>query len=271
MSRLRDLQCGVGKAVLGRDEESIVAAIVDDGLHPTQRLDIYRNHYNTSLAEALKATFPVVCRVLDPRFFAYAANEFVKVSPPRQVCLFEYGEGFPEFIAAFPPCVHLAYIGDTARLEWLINASLHSPALPAIDSKDLAHLDAGDYPRLIFALQPSLRLIESRWPIDRIWHLNRPGAEGDGAVNLDAGGCRLEIRQLGDDVVIRSLEAGEFALRTELAKGRSLDEAVASALAQDSLFDMAHGLRRLFAERLVTGFTLAPNPGAAASEPAIKP
>ena len=271
MSRLRDLQCGVGKAVLGSDEDSIVAAIMGDGLHPAQRLGVYRNHYNASLADALKATFPVVCRVLDPRFFAYAASEFIKVSPPRQVCLFEYGEGFPEFLAAFPPCAHLAYIGDTARLEWLINASLHSPSLPPVDSKDLAHLEAGDYPRLIFALQPSLRLIESPWPVDRIWHCNKPEAQGDGAVDLDAGGCKLEIRQLGDDVVFRPLEAGEFALRSELAKGHRLDEAVASALASDPLFDTAHGLRRLFAEGLVTGFTLAPNPGAAASEPAKQP
>ncbi len=271
MSRLRDLQCGVGKAVLGSDEDSIVAAIAGDGLAPAQRLSIYRNHYNTSLAEALKATFPVVCRILDPRFFAYAASEFIKVSPPRRACLFEYGEGFPEFIAAFPPCAHLSYIGDTARLEWLINAALHSPALAPIDSRDLAHLGASDYPRLIFALQPSLRLIESPWPVDRIWHRNKPDAEGDGAVDLGAGGCRLEIRQLGEDVVFRSLEAGDFALRCELAKGRSLDEAVASALARDPLFDTAHGLRRLFAEGLVTGFALAPNPGAAASKPAGQP
>ena len=107
-----------------------------------------------------------------------------------------------------------------------------------------------------------MRFIESRWPIDRIWHENKPGAEGDGAVDLGAGGCRLEIRQLGDDVVFRSFESGEFALRSELLKGHTLDAAVANALASDPLFDTAHGLRRLFAEGLVTGFTLAPNPGA---------
>ena len=270
-SRLHDLQCGVGQAVLGRDAESIVAAIVGDGLEPAQRLNIYRNHYNTSLGEALKATFPVTCRVLDPRFFAYAASEFIKISPPRQVCLFEYGEEFPDFIAAFPPCAHLSYIGDAARLEWLINVALHSPALPAIDIKDLAHLDSADYPQLVFALQPSLRLIESPWPIDRIWHQNKPGSESDGAVDLDAGGCRLEIRQLGEDVVFRSLEPGEFVLRSELAKGRTLDSAVAAALAGDPLYDTAHGLRRLFAEGLVTGFTLAPKSGEAESVLAKEP
>jgi hypothetical protein len=256
MSRLRDLQSGMGKAVLGRDAEPIMAAIVADGLEPAQRLSIYRNHYNASLSEVLKATFPVTCRVLDPRFFAYAASEFIKVSPPRQVCLFEYGEGFPDFIAAFPPCAHLTYIGDAARLEWLINAALHSPALPAIDRKDLTHLDSADYPQLVFALQPSLRFIGSPWPIDRIWHQNKPGSESDGAVDLDVGGCRLEIRQLGEDVVVRSLEPGEFALRAGLANGGSLESAVDAALSCDSRFDTVDGLRRIFAEGLVIGHSI---------------
>ena len=254
MSRLRDLQRGMGQAVLGRDENAIVAAILGDGLDPAQRLGIYRNHYISSLTEALKATFPVTCRLLDPRFFAYAASEFIKQSPPRQVCLFEYGEGLPGFLAAFPPCAHLKYIGDVARLEWLINSALHSPGLPAIEGKDLAHLDVANYPQLVLALQPSLRLIESPWPIECIWHQNKPGVEGEGAIDLDAGGCRLEIRQLGDDVVFRQLEAGEFALRSELAKGGSLEGAIEVALAGDPQFNAADGLRRLFAEGLVVGF-----------------
>src|ERR1700674_3627453 len=175
MSKLRDLQCGVGRAVLCNDETWIVSAIMGDGLDPAARLNIYRNHYNSSLGEALKATFPVVCRLVDERFFAYAASEYIKVSPPRQVCLFEYGESFPDFLAAFPACAALTYLADVARLEWLINAALHAPAQAPIEASDLGYLDSTDYPRLVFAFQSSLRLIDSAWPIDRIWHLNRPG------------------------------------------------------------------------------------------------
>ena len=257
MSKLRDLQCGVGRAVLGQDETSIVSAIMGDRLDPAARLNIYRNHYNSSLGEALKATFPVVCRLVDERFFAYAASEYIKVSPPRQVCLFEYGESFPDFLAAFPACAALTYLADVARLEWLINAALHAPAQAPIEASDLGYLDSTGYPRLVFAFQPSLRLIDSAWPINRIWHLNRPGAGEEATIDLTAGGCRLEIRQLGEDVVFRPLESGEFALRAALAKGRTLEGAVEAALAQDPMFDTALALRRLFAEGLVIGFTLA--------------
>jgi Putative DNA-binding domain len=263
MSKLRELQCGIGHAILGQDEASIIAAIMGDGLDPAARLNIYRNHYNASLGEALMATFPVVCRLVDPRFFGHVASEFIKVSPPRQVCLFEYGEDFPDFLAEFPACASLVYLADVARLEWLINAALHSPAQDPLETSDLAHLDSADYPRLIFAFQPSLRLIESAWPIDRIWHLNRPGAADEGTVDLAAGGCRLEIRQLGEDVIFHGLEIGDFALRTALASGRALEAAIEAALVCDPAFDPAHGLRRLFAEGLVVGFTLAPSPQAA--------
>ncbi len=259
MSKLRDLQCGVGRAVLGMDEASIVSAIMGDGLDPAARLSIYRNHYNTSLSEALKATYPVVCRLVDERFFAYAASEYIKVSPPRQVCLFEYGDSFPDFLAEFPACASLVYLADVARLEWLINLSLHAPAQPPIEAGELAHLDAADYPRLVFALQPALRLIESAWPIDRIWHLNRPDASEQGMIDLAAGGCHLEIRQLGEDVVFRPLESGEFALRAALAKGGTLEAAVEAALAKDPSFDTTLALRHLFGEGLVIGFTLVPS------------
>jgi hypothetical protein len=260
MYTLRELQCGVSRGVLGKDEDSIVSAIMGDGLDPAARLNIYRNHYNMSLREALKATYPVVCRLVDERFFGYAASEYIKSSPPRQVCLFEYGEGFPDFLAAFPPCANLPYLADVARLEWLINSALHAPAEAPLDVADLGHLEASDYPWLIFALQPAHRLIESAFPIDRIWHLNKPGAMEEGSVDLGAGGCRLEIRQSGEDVVFRPLESGEFALRAALARGRTLEAAVDAALAQDPPFDMAPALRRLFGEGLVIRFAVAQPP-----------
>jgi putative DNA-binding protein len=265
MSKLRDLQCGLGRAILGKDEASIVSAIMGDGLDPAARLNIYRNHYNSSLSEALKAIYPVVCRLVGERFFAYATSEYIKASPPRRVCLFEYGESFPDFLAAFPACASLVYLPDVARLEWLINAALHAPAPAPIEASELGHLDSADYPRLVLAFQPSLRLIESDWPIDRIWHLNRPDALEAGAVDLAVGGCRLEIRQVGEDVVFRPLESGTFALRATLAKGQTLEAAIEAALAQDPIFDTALALRRLFGEGLVIGFTLAPPPNPAQS------
>jgi hypothetical protein len=255
MSKLRDLQCAVGRGILGHDQGSIVEAILGDGLDPAARLQIYASHYRSSLTEALTAIYPVVCRLVDERFFGFAADRYIDSSPPRKPCLFEFGQTFADFLAGFPPCRTLPYLPDVARLEWAINAALHAPAETPLEAGAFAAVASDDYPRLVFRLQPSLRLIASPWPIDLIWRANRPGAEG--SVDLDQGGCRLEIHQLGEEVVFRRLEPAEFDLRGFLAAGRPLEAAIAAVLEYDRLFDPAMALSRLFGEGLVTGYAFA--------------
>jgi len=255
MSALRDLQCGIARGILGHDEASILDAIRGDGIDPAARLQIYRHHYETSLVEALKAIYPTVCRLVDERFFAYAAREFLKASPPRRVCLHEYGEGLADFLARFPPCQGLPYLPDVARLEQKINAVLHAPVEDAMHPDALRHVALGDYPRLHFRLSPALAYLDSRWPIDRIWLANR--SETGEEVDLGQGGCRLEIRQRAEEVVFSRLEAPELELRRVLLAGATLEEASAAALVAEPAFDLAMALRRLLADGLIVGFSLA--------------
>ncbi len=160
MIGLRDLQSAVGRAVLGQEERSLGEWIESDGIAPAARLRIYRHHYETSLAEALRAIYPVVCRLVDARFFAYAAHEYIKSSPPRRACLHEYGADFAEFLAGFPPCHELLYLPDVARLEQQINASLHAPVEAALGAEAFLDVAPGDYSRLVFRLLPSLSYLE---------------------------------------------------------------------------------------------------------------
>ena len=48
-----------------------------------------------------RGDLPVVCRLVDRRFFAYAADPYIRAHPPAGPCLFEYGATFPDFLAAF--------------------------------------------------------------------------------------------------------------------------------------------------------------------------
>jgi hypothetical protein len=89
MSKLHELQCAVARGILGHEQGAVMDAILGDGLDPAARLQIYANHYRSSLTEALKAIYPVVCRLVDERFFAFAADRFIDSAPPRQPCLFE--------------------------------------------------------------------------------------------------------------------------------------------------------------------------------------
>jgi len=252
----RELEHGFTTALLRGTDAAVVAEILGDGLDPADRLAIYRNHVFTTLTEALTSTFPVVVRIVDERFFTYAADRYVREHPPAGPCLFEYGESFPEFLATFPPCRHLEYLPDVARLEWAINQAVHAEDAVALDPRWLAAVPPEEVGRLRLRLHPAMSLLDSPWPLDRIWRANQPEADPDLRVDLSAGGVRLEVRRCGDDVVFRALEPAVYALRRALADGRDLGDAAEAALAAEPDFDLAVALRDLLDETLIVDLTL---------------
>ena len=258
MLGLRELQKDFGRALLGGSADGIAPAVVDDGIAADARLDIYRHHVVASLTAALASTFPVVRRLVDERFFAYAADTFVRSHPPAGPCLYEYGDELPDFLASFPPCRHLVYLADVARLEWALNVAAHADDAPPLPPAALADLDPARVGDLRFDLDPSLTLLQSPWPVETIWRANQaePGAEA--TVDLDAGGTWLQVWRRDDEVVLAPLSEASHAFRRALLEGRTLGAASSAALAVDPAFDLAAELTALLAENLLTGFALSP-------------
>lgn len=256
MPTLREVQAEFRQTLLG-EADAAVETVAGDGLAPEARLRIYRHHVVTTLTEALKTTFPVVCRLVDERFFAYAADRYIARTPPAAPCLFEYGASFPDFLADFPPCCHLEYLPDVARLEWAMNAALHADDAAPLDPATLGAVAPADAGRLLLRFDPSIALLESPWPLDRLWAANQPDGDPAATVDLGAGGVRLEIRRRGDDVVWRSLDPATFAFRQALAGGTPLEGAAGAALAVDTGFDLAAGLLDLLEEEAVVGWALS--------------
>jgi Putative DNA-binding domain len=249
----RELERDFAAALLGGAEESVVAEIEGDGLDPAARLAIYRHHVFTTLTEALEATYPVVVRLVDRRFFAYAADRYVRRYPPAGPCLFEYGESLANFLATFPPSQHLTYLPDVARLEWALNRALHAEDAVTLDPRWLAALPPDGIGRVRLRLHPSVSLLQSPWPIDRIWRANQPGADPDATVSLDQGGACLEVYRLEDDVVFRTVAADTYAFRSALASDLDLQSAVDAARGADPRFDLTDALRELLDDGLVVG------------------
>ena len=165
MPTLRELQAGFRDALLGGDEHAAAAAVRGDGLGAAPRLAVYRHHVFTSLTAALESIYPVVVRLVDARFFGYAADQHIREHPPASPCLSEYGAELGDFLARFEPSRHLAYLPDVARLEWAMNAALHAPDVEPIAPKALRA-------PVTLALHPSVTLLRSPWPLDAIWRAN---------------------------------------------------------------------------------------------------
>ena len=235
-----------------RPRDSFTAEIAGDGLAPGARLAVYRHHVLATLTDALKVTYPLVCRLVDERFFGYVADRYIREHPPAGPCLFEFGDAFAGFIATFA-ARHLAYLPDVARLEWAMNLALHADDTSPIEPVELAAVPPSLVPSLVLRLDPSIALLASPWPIDRIWRANQPGA--DPVVDLAAGAVRLEVRRVGDDVGFRTLDPAAYALRAAVAGGRALADAAAAALAVDPAFDLAGALHALLEDGAIVGMS----------------
>ncbi len=259
MLSLLDVQRGFRAALLGGDSVAVAALIADDGIEAADRLDVHRNNVISSLSSVLKATFPAVCRLVDERFFGFAAHEFIRTHPPRHPSLAEYGDGFGDFLAGFSPCRDLPYLPDVARLEWRLHKSADAPDSARLALHALRDIPAGDTPRLCFALAASYFYLGSRWPIDRIWHANQrdPGDE----INLGSGGAWIEIRRHADAIELRPLPQAIFAFRQRIQAGQTLAEATEGALTCDADFDLNSALVALFADGAVASFFLSVDNG----------
>ena len=251
MSSLSELQAGFRAALLADDERDVAADIMPDRLGVAARLAVYRHHVLTTLTRTLESTFPVVCRLVDRRFFGWLADRFIRAHPPGGPCLFEYGADFPEFVRAFPACAELPWLADVAALEWAMNTALHAPDALPLDPQRLAAIAPSELGQLVLRLDSSVTLLTSRWPVDAIWRANQSGAGETEAVNLDAGPVRLEVRRDGEDVVLRALSPGAFALRQALAGRGTLEAAVDAALEAELSLDVAAELRALLDARIL--------------------
>jgi hypothetical protein len=256
MSMLLELQMRLRRAVLGGDTAEIVAAIQGDGLDPAARVGIYRHHAFATLGDALQGTFPVVCRLVDKRFFAYAAHEYLREHPPHSRCLVEYGADFADFLASFAPCEKLPYLADVARFEWALNIAATVREATPLQAEMLAAVPAQEAAYVALRLQPSLSYFASPWPIDAIWQANKEDEVPP--IGITSGDTSLEIRRAGEAVSWRRLDPGTFEFRTALADGLVLAAAMAAATLKDPAFDLTAALQHVFNDGLAVAFFVSP-------------
>ena len=251
MPDLCEIQQIMRQALLSQ-ERSLLAALIHAPEDVVEaRLDIYRNNIFASLTQVLKDCYPVVCRLVDERFFLYLTDAFIRSHLPQQACLSTYGGQFADFLSEFPACCELAYLPDVARLEWLMHLAVHASDTTPLEPNALRAFAADDTFRLTFQIEPSIGYLASAYPVDRIWLSNQPGADPDMRVSLNDGGVCLEVRRIEDMVGYRQLKPASFTFRAGLARGQWLGEAAAAAMELDPSFDVADALAELFTERSV--------------------
>ena len=239
MLGLRELQLGFAAAVLDGAEGDFDRHVRGAGSSGARRLQVYRNNAALGLTGALEAVYPVVRRVVGEKFFRYAVAQYIAGHPSRSGDLHEFGECFPSFLQSFDPVAELTYLPDVAQMEWVYHQVFHAAGHPPLDLAALARVPAERQGDLRFELHPAARLLESAYPILRIWQVNQDDYAGDSAVDLREGGIKLLIvRRESLEIEFCPLEDGEFDLLRALAGDIDFATACERAMAAHPTFDL---------------------------------
>jgi hypothetical protein len=245
MPGLRELQWGFAAALLDGESGDFARHVRAAGLSGARRLQVYRNNTVLGLTGALKAVYPVVRRLVGEAFFQYAGAQYIARHPSRSGDLHEFGEHLPPFLQSFAPTAELVYLPDVARLEWAYHQVFHAASHPPLDLAALARVPAERQGELHFQPHPAARLLESAFPILRIWQVNQADYAGDLTVDLAEGGVKLLIvRRENLDIEFQPLEDGEFSLLRALAGNGDFATACERALAVQPTLDLPACFRR---------------------------
>jgi Putative DNA-binding domain len=248
MSTLRELQTKLKLFIAEGDARACTDDIVGLPAVAIDRLGIFRNNSLVTHTSVLAAVFPVVRRLVDPRFFAYLAHEFLRHNPPAHPCLSEYGDAFPGFVASFQPLQRMAYLADVAHLEWAISRVATAPALECMSLNEFASRTR-DPALARVRLDSRVRFIASKYPIDLIWQMNQPGGDVD-AVDLQVREFHFEVRA-GRTELLRRVKKTDWIFRSSIAAGDALGVATEATLRLEQSFDLAGAIARLFSDGLV--------------------
>lgn len=268
MNTLHKLQSDFSAAIVDKDnigtKTSVHQSILSKGISGERRLQIYHNNVYISLQDALRAVYPVVCRLVGEEFFRAMANEYIDRHPSHSGNLHDFGSYLASFIEEFEPVSNLVYLSDVARLEWAYHQVFHSADCNTFDIEALEKLKPHLYCHLIFELNPASRLITSPYPILRIWQFNRSTIEGNDTaaeenenISLDEGRDNLLVIRRNLEIAFQRMSPAEFAFLKATEQKSTFQEACDAAVKHDPRCDISQLLLALISSQTIVDFEIA--------------
>ena len=242
---------------LDDEQRRFAAALADPALAPpagsARRFGVHRNNVRAGIAAVLEARFPAVRRLVGDEFFANMAATYTRLEQPGSPILMLYGGGFPAFIDSFEPAADVPYLGDVARLEWLLHEATNAGDATPIGAAELSNVSPDAVAALRLKLHPSLRLFASVFPTLTIWELNTAPGEVTGQKLAGNAEHALLLRP-ALDVEIRRIEPAFHDFCAQLQSGTTLAEAVEAGVSRQNHFDVQQSLAGLITMGAIIGY-----------------
>jgi len=217
----------------------------NDRLTSLERLEIYSRSYWYRLLDSLYEDFPGLRAVLGLRAFERLAKAYLTDRPSASWTLRNLGSRLEKWLRGNPTFAgdRLDLALDMIRLEWAHIEAFDEKDERVLGPEDLLELGPG----LRIGLQPHIRLVELRYPVDDLRvKVNAASEEHGTASNAKlkrtAGGLVrrihsmppehifLAVHRLDFMVYYRRLDAEEFRLLAALGKGLPVGKATEAVL-----------------------------------------
>lgn len=216
-----------------------------------ERLEIYNRQYWFRVLSALSEDFPGLRAVLGERRFDAMAKAYLIANPSRSFTLRNLSGRMEPWLRKNPKWAgakqNLAL--DIVRLEWADIEAFDGKAEAALRPEDLASA-AG--PRMKLTIQPYVRLLSFRYPVDDLLlEVRKEDEDTDFASNtftehkkhkrvravakLKPSQIFLAVHRVDYSVYFRRIEKEEFLILTALRQGKTLGPAVESALRKSTV------------------------------------
>jgi len=197
-------------------------------------MGIYQNSAIGNITNALALTYPVIERLVGEEFFRAMCRRFITLHWPKTANMDDYGIEFPLFLAEFEHVKHLSYLSDVGYLEWFFHQSSLADDSDASDWGALINVQENEALKLKFTLSPSVRLIQSPYPIDKIWAMNQGNVNSENAIDCEEQSDTFLVlyrKELKTDISL--ITAGEFAMLSSFFNGLSFDSAIKNSTLAD--------------------------------------
>lgn len=145
-------------------------------------LEVYRNNLRATANKALQITYPTVLQLIGDDLFFHAVEQLLKRSPPHAGDWGMWGEGFAQILSEQVPLQEYLFVVDCAHLDFQRHI-LERAANSSLNTQSLQLLATEDPDGINVIFNPSIRVLESRFPLADIWQAHQ-GDENERAQRL---------------------------------------------------------------------------------------
>jgi hypothetical protein len=198
-------------------------------LTAVERVGIYHGMYLLRMEEALATDYPGLKHLLGDGAFLDLVRGYVEAYPSRHFSLNRLGDHLPAYLLRAPDLPRRAFCHDLARLELALSRVFDAPQTPPLSPEAIAAVPAASWEDARLVPVAAFALLAFRYPV---------GAYLD-SVSGEQAHTHPPLRREDTWAVVyrreysvwrKDLSRGAHLLLSELIAGRTVGEAVASAL-----------------------------------------